>query len=194
MGRIKTLIDEFGMGLLISRAPRVLWRALRTKLATSYWKLFLGSCGQNVIISPGVRFHRPRNVRLGDHVVISENVTFGSENPRGTLVIGDHVQINRCCSIDHSGDTTIGSGTLISEGTHILSHSHGFNPRQQSVDIPKVIGKNCWIGFRSVIGETATLIEHDVIIATASVVVRSCDKTYSVYGGVPAKWIKSLEA
>jgi hypothetical protein len=26
------------------------------------------------------------------------------------------------------------------------------------------------------------------------VVVRSCDKTYSVYGGVPAKWIKSLEA
>ena len=87
----------------------------------------------------------------------------------------------------------IGSGTMISEGASIFSHSHGYNPWQASVGIPKRIGGNCWIGYKAIISENATEIKEGIIIATGSLVTKSCEQPNSVYAGFPAKWIKSIE-
>lgn len=191
--RIVLSFKELGFLLLLFRAPGIVYRGLRIRIGTLYWRCFLGSMGKDVKISYGVKFYRPRNVFIGDHVNISENVLFGSESANGKLFIKDRVQINRLCIIDHSGDTEIGSGTLISEGACLFSHSHGYDPKQVSQGIPKSIGTNCWIGFRAIVGENATRISDNVIIATGSIVVKSCDQSNSVYGGNPAKWIKSIE-
>ena len=184
---------EMGFWLTVLRAPRILWRKMNIKICTAYWRCFLGALGKNSTISWGVKIHRPHRVFIGDHVCISELVWIGSESAEGKLHIEDHVQINRGCFIDHSGDTRIGRGTLISEGANIFSHSHEYNPRQVSYGIPKTIGPDCWIGFHATIGEKATVISPGVIIATGAVVVKSCDIPLGIYGGNPAKWIKTID-
>lgn len=193
MNRLRQLQHEFGLVILALRTPRIIWRVLWTKFWTFYWRCFVGSMGKHVQIAPSVRIHRPKNVFIGDGVVISEHVDIGSENATGKLRIGNNVQINRRCIIDHSGDVDIGEGTLISEEAALLSHSHGYDPHQQSRGIPKSVGANCWIGFRAIIGENATVLADHVIVATASVVISPCEKPNSLYGGIPAKWIKSIE-
>ena len=190
---VGSYFKEMGFWLPLFRAPRILWKRISTEISTRYWRCFLGALGKNSRIAWGVKVHRPHKVFIGDHVYISELVWFGSESVDGKLIIEDNVQINRGCFIDHSGDTRISQGTLISEGANIFSHTHEYNPRQPSYGIPKTIGPDCWIGFHATIGERATVISPNVIIATGSLVVKSCDIPFGIYGGNPAKLIKTIE-
>jgi acetyltransferase-like isoleucine patch superfamily enzyme len=101
------------------------------------------------------------------------------------------VYIGSQCNI---GMCQIGENTLIGSGVHILSgkKQHNFDDpktpiQQQGGTFEKIsIGRDCWVGNSSII---MVSIEHRVIVAAGSVVVRG-PESGSVIAGNPAKKIK----
>ena len=92
------------------------------------------------------------------------------------------------------GGISIGSNTRIAGGCLIMSTNHNYNHPtilpydrtqiQQSVEI----GKNCWIGARSIICP-GVKIEDGAIVAMGSVVTKSVPKG-AVVGGNPTQILK----
>lgn len=142
--------------------------------------------GSGSRIEFGARIENPRTVFLGKNVLIGKGTLIVSEIPTAHLRIGDNVQINRSCHIDHTGSLEIGEGTLISEEVAIYSHSHGRDPRSPARPIGKTIGKNCWIGARSIILENAKVIPNNTLIAAGSVVTKSFEEEGVILAGPPA--------
>lgn len=92
-------------------------------------------------------------------------------------------------------NTIIGDYTLLASDVHIVGCDHVYNtpgcPIQYSgrgAYKTTTIGKDCWIGERSTI-ITGVQIGNGSIIAAGSVVTKDIEP-YSIYGGVPAKFIK----
>jgi acetyltransferase-like isoleucine patch superfamily enzyme len=52
-----------------------------------------------------------------------------------------------------------------------------------------VIGDNCWIGSKVTILDGVT-VENGCIIAAGTVLTAGIYKSFSIYGGVPAKFIR----
>lgn len=190
VNKFQKLTAKGSIWLMIFRGPRIIINRIRVKINTFYWTCFLGKAGKNIKIDLGVIIDIPKNVFIEDNVSIGKKVLIGAENNNGKLFLGENVQINRGCVIDHSGDLHIGKDTLISAESTIFSHTHGYDPRSKSKPINKKIGENSWIGYRSTIGENANVIVDNVIIAAGSVVVKPCTELDGIYGGSPAKLIK----
>ena len=62
--------------------------------------------------------------------------------------------------------------------------------KKRPTGLPIKVENNCWIGARSTI-LPGVVIHEGCIIAAGSVVVKNCEP-HSLYGGVPAKKIKTL--
>ena len=193
LNNIIHLYRKSGFLLTLLRFPFRTKNKLLRSFSSFYWRFFISDIGKKVIIEWGVSFELPSNVKIGDNVYIGKNVNFGSEVLNGMLVIEDSVQISEGCTIDHTGDVTIKENTLLSKDVVIFSHSHGTNPRSEAKQKKLVIGANCWLGFRSIIMESTGNIASGVIIATNSVTTKPCDSSYSIYGGIPAKYIKKID-
>ena len=103
------------------------------------------------------------------------------------------VYIGPQCNI---GKCHIGENTLFGSGVHILSGNkqHHFDDvetpiQQQGGHFSKItIGADCWLGNASLVMAS---VEAHCVIAGGSVVTRSIDEPYAVYGGNPAKRLKS---
>lgn len=103
------------------------------------------------------------------------------------------VYIGPQCNI---GKCHIGQNALLGSGVHILSGNkqHRFEDpgkpiQQQGGTFNKIsIGADCWVG-------NASLVMADVaphcIIASGSVVTKKIEEAYGIYGGSPAKYLKS---
>ena len=112
----------------------------------------------------------------------AENISLG-----GKVYIGNEVRIYA------EGGVKIGAYTKIGEGCLIMTTNHNYKSSTripydhigctQSVEI----GKNVWIGLRSII-MSGVKIEDGAIVAAGSVVVKSVPK-YAIVGGNPAKII-----
>lgn len=122
--------------------------------------------------------------------VIRPNVTItGIKN----LKIDKNVYIAGETAIHAGGGVCIGSGTNIGTGAFIFSTNHNYKSNEkvpfdntcfmQSVEI----GKNCWLGARSMICPGVKL-EDGVVVAMGSVVTKSVPKC-AIVGGNPAKII-----
>lgn len=139
----------------------------------------LGRKGVNVAIAPPFHVDFGENIRLGDHVEINMDCVFLDCN---TITIGDN-----------SG---IGPGVHIYTVTHPVSPSRRValdrdgNPYWQSLTKPVRIGRNVWIGGRSVILPGVTIGDNSTIGA-GSVVTRDVPAGTLVAGN-PAKIIKRL--
>lgn len=84
----------------------------------------------------------------------------------------------------------IGSGCLIGGGTSILSHEHIFVKPDGSYYMKDTyIGKNCFIGIRSIICP-GVHIGDQCVIGAGSVVTKDIP-AHSVAAGVPAKVVKT---
>lgn len=149
---------------------------------------------------------------------IGKGCSFGkirfSEHIRGTIFIGNKVAIFRkteLCSKKHMPiiigngsfinqqciirpNVTIGNNVSIGQRVNIISDSHeiGISEKRAGKPIfqPIVIKDGCWIGANSTILGNVTIGEG-TIIAAGSVVNKNCEPN-SLYGGVPAKFIKKL--
>lgn len=108
------------------------------------------------------------------------------------ITIGERVFINSGCHFQDHGGIHIGDDCLI--GHHVILATLGHNQipekRAECIPAPIHIGRKVWIGARAVIIGGVTIGDNSIIAAGA--VVRSNVPANSIYGGVPARRIKSI--
>lgn len=125
--------------------------------------------GNNV--GPDVKISSIRKLKLGGHVHIGGN---------GAKL---------CCE----GGLTIGYNTKFGEGCFVLTTNHNYKSDTRTpydhigLEQPVEIGRNCWIGARSIICP-GVKIDDGAIVAMGSVVTKSVPKC-AIVGGNPAKII-----
>ena len=113
-------------------------------------------------------------------------------SPKASL-LSCHFNVN-------SGEITVGDYTFCGSKVSILAGSHdmmltGFLRRDVEVvdgcDIH--IGEGVWLGSNSTILGPATIGDHAVVAAGAVVTPGTAIEPCSIYGGVPARFIKKIE-
>ncbi len=113
--------------------------------------------------------------------------------PIENIVLGGKVYIGENVRIFAEGGLKIGTYTKIGEDCLIMTTNHNYKTTTRipydHIDVAQSIeiGKNVWIGARSLI-LAGVKIEDGAIVAAGSVVTRSIPK-YAIVGGNPAKII-----
>lgn len=109
------------------------------------------------------------------------------------ITIGDNVFINADCKFQDQGGITIDDGALIGHSVVLATLNHDLDPakRQQIKPAPIHIGKNVWIGANATITSGVTIGDNAVVAAGA--VVNRDVAANTIVGGVPAKFIKTIE-
>jgi acetyltransferase-like isoleucine patch superfamily enzyme len=140
-----------------------------------------------------------------DGIILGNNVSVG----RGTwiqgtgnlkhlgkgLLVGNNVGLGTHCFYGCSGGIEIGDDTIVGYDVSFHAENHRFEDVHKPIRLQGVrhqgilIGKNCWIGARSVILDGA-VIEEGCIIAAGAVVTSGRYEANSIYGGIPARLIK----
>jgi acetyltransferase-like isoleucine patch superfamily enzyme len=109
------------------------------------------------------------------------------------LKIGRNVFFNSGVKIQDQGGVVIEDGVLIGHNVVIATINHSMNPanRADMVLSSVRIGKNVWIGANATICPDVS-IGDGAVIAAGAVVTGDVPKN-TVYGGVPAKFIKEIK-
>ena len=124
--------------------------------------------GENVHVQP------PLQVNLGENVKIGNNVS---------------IMYNLLCM--SAGGITIEDGAMIAANCSLISNNHDPKDRAVITCKPVVIGKNVWVGANSIILPGVTVGEN-AIVAAGSVVTKDVPAN-TLVGGVPARFIKTLD-
>lgn len=109
------------------------------------------------------------------------------------ITIGKNVFINTCCCFQDQGGIVVGDDAYIGHRVVLATLNHGFLPEDRDNNYPAPIrlGKNVWIGAGAVVLQGVTIGDNAVVAAGA--VVTKDVAANTVVGGVPAKFIKSVE-
>ena len=131
-----------------------------------------GSVGKKPVVIPMFNCDNGKNIHVGDNFFANYNVT-----------ILDNV------------DVTIGNHVMIAPHTVIATVAHPLSPAKRrkntAMTAPVKIGDDVWIGSNVTILPGVT-IGNNVVIAAGAVVTKNIPDN-SLYGGVPAKLIRTLE-
>lgn len=112
-------------------------------------------------------------------------------NRKPYLIMKKDSAITKKHLIDCTDTITIGEFTSIGGyGTQILSHSTSLEFNKQSC-APITIGHHCFVGTRSILLPGVELPNQSVLGA-GSVITKKFTEPLSLYGGVPAKFIKKV--
>lgn len=151
-----------------------------------YWRTAFGwSIGRGVRVHWSVSIPRRLKVRLADGVSIAKGVIIHVEVEGGALTIGDHANVADGCSLDASGELTLGRNVTLSSGAKVFTHSHGRNPRSPPKAYALRVEDDVWlcngamilastkiVGARSVIGPYAVVREP---VPEGAMIVTTCD-------------------
>ena len=109
------------------------------------------------------------------------------------ITLGKNVFINHACSFLDMGGITIEDDVLIGPKVNLITENHPLDPadRQALLLKPILIKRNAWIGAAATILPGVTIGENAVVAAGA--VVSKDVPANSVVGGVPAKFIKTID-
>lgn len=140
---------------------------LRGKLAKPFFK----KCGKNVGIGRNVTFYNPSNIEIGNSVYIAYGCWFLGA---GNLVIEDEV--------------IFGPYVVISPGNHTKIDGSFRNGPPEFSDI--TIGYGSWIGAHCTL-VLGCNVGKGTLLAANSVLNKHTEND-SLYGGVPAKFIKNI--
>lgn len=162
----------------------------------SFGRYIFRRVGKGVVIDglPEILFPCA-DITLGDRVRIGKRCVFQGA-ATSTIRIGDRVSLNDGCYITSLHSIEIGAGTSIGEYTSIRDYNHAYEGGDVSLKdqgykgAPIRIGKEVWIG-RGCIILPGVEIGDRAIIGANSVVNKSVPAA-SVYGGVPARFIKNV--
>lgn len=107
--------------------------------------------------------------------------------------IGKNVFINHGCTFLDLGGITIEDDALIGPNVQLITENHPVHPAERkALDLKSVLVKrNAWIGAGAIILPGVTIGENSVVAAGAVVNKDVPDNT--IAGGVPAKFIRSIE-
>lgn len=113
-------------------------------------------------------------------------------NRKPQLIMDEGSAISKKHHIDCSDTVSIGRYTSIGGyNTQILTHSTSLKLNKQMC-APITIGHNCFIGTGSII-LTGTSLPDCCVLGAGGVLQKSYTETHSLYGGVPARFIKKLD-
>lgn len=113
-------------------------------------------------------------------------------NRRPYLIMKKDSAITRNHMIDCTDTVTIGAYTSVGGyGTQILSHSTSLKYNRQGC-APITIGRNCFVGTRSIILPGSVLPDQSVLGAGA-MMKGKFNESFALYGGVPAKFIQKMD-
>lgn len=153
--------------------------------------------GKNVAISDRASFYNCPKITLGDNVRIDDFCVLSAGI--GGIFVGSNVHLAVYSSFIGAGKITLSDFSNISSRVSIYSSSDDYsggtmtNPMipaaytgVQSADV--FVGKHVIVGSGSVILPGVTL-EDGVAIGALSLVNRDC-RTFGIYGGTPARYIK----
>lgn len=146
----------------------------------------------NKIPSHAIRNFYYRNFmgfEIGKHSSILMRCTF--DCARG-LKLGDYAVINARCRIDTRGGVIIGKSVSISSDVIILTADHEKNENgTYDRELPVVIEEYAWIGTKAMLLPGVT-IGKGAKVAAGAVVTKNVP-ALTLYGGVPAKYIRDVE-
>lgn len=130
-------------------------------------------------------------------VSISKNTYIcGGQYINGSNIrVGSRVFINRGCYFDITGSITIHDDVVIGHGVTFVTAEHEVGPSERRAGSvnpgPIVIESGVWIGANVTILPNVNIGSGSIIAAGA--VVNKSVPSNSLYGGVPAKFIKNLD-
>ncbi|WP_294175965.1 sugar O-acetyltransferase [Coprobacter sp.] len=109
------------------------------------------------------------------------------------ISVGENVFINACCHFQDHGGITIGDGCQIGHNVVFATLNHGLAPedRKTTYPAPITLGKNVWVGSNATILQDVS-IGDNAIIGAGAVVTKNVEAN-TIVGGVPARFIKSIE-
>ncbi len=109
------------------------------------------------------------------------------------ISIGKNVFINHACSFLDMGGITIEDEVLIGPKVNLITENHPTDPndRRALITKPILIKRKAWIGAGAIILPGVTVGENSIIAAGAVVSKDVPDNV--IVGGIPAKFIKSID-
>lgn len=137
-----------------------------------------------------------RRLTRGSAVRIAPNVSFANGE---RVVLGDRVQIGARCHLwagDSTSSITIGSDSTFGPECFLTASDYGTSPGVPIAEQPKTerditIGRDVWLGARTVV--TAGVTIGDGCVVGAGAVVVSDIPAGSVAVGVPARVVRSRD-
>jgi len=157
---------------------------------------------EKAVISPDARIQpsvRDSLLKIGDFTWINAFAVIQFVGGSGDIEIGEHCYINQHCVLYSGNGIKLGNHVLIAPNTSIVPTNHaidnrdvlirnqGFAPSRGGV----VIEDDVWIGANCVLLD-GTYIERGAVIAAGSV-LNTRVAAYSIWGGVPARFIKERD-
>ena len=151
------------------------------------------------IISKNIRIRYKNNFEVGENSVIDDFSYFSTK-----VKIGNHCHIASGCSIA-GGDEfqfSLGNYSSISSGVKVWCTSNDFvndlvvlNPEKKNIGDLRIsgnvtIGNMCAVGSNSIIMPNNNIPDGTVIGALSFVPAKFIFKKWSVYAGIPIKFIK----
>jgi maltose O-acetyltransferase len=137
-----------------------------------------------------LRLLRRGGIEVRNAIVEGGCFFFGSD-----IAIGDHSMINHRAYFDTRAHIELGSGVGIATDVMLCTSTHDLGPEHKRwgayKTAPITIGAGAWIGVRAVVLPGVTIGEGAIVAAGA--VVTADVEPNAVYGGVPAKRIRSLD-
>lgn len=168
----------------------VLARRLLLKNAMQY-------CGAKLTTEQGCRFFETKKIRFGNNISIGYGCSFFAQSTEAGIEVGNNVSFNEGVMVnaDVGGSISIGNNVIVGPGVVLRSSDHIFTSRDVPIrsqgHLPGtiVIEEDVWIAANvMVVGNVR--IGRGAVVAAGAVVVKDVP-TYTVVGGVPARWIKN---
>jgi len=149
---------------------------------------------KNLYVEKSVEFLRhPKNIFLSDNIIIKEGVKLCPTNDGAIIKIGKNTTIGYYSMFFSSFSIEIGDNCLIAPFAYFVDANHGIKKNQlinqQDLEAkPIKIHNDVWIGANVTIVGGVEIGEGSVI-ASQSLVNKNVPP-YSIWGGIPAKYIK----
>jgi len=109
------------------------------------------------------------------------------------ITLGKNVFINHACTFLDLGGITIEDDVQIGPKVNLITENHPVDPaKRKYLDLKSIlIKRNAWIGAGATILPGVTIGENSIVAAGA--VVNKDVPANSIFGGIPAKFIKAIE-
>lgn len=164
--------------------------------------IILKLVGVRVGLLSGARIFSFPKVNRGSLMSFKDNVTIGRlVRLQGRITLGSHVFVNEFCSLNAGIDDeiVIGDYTSLAPDCYLITGDHDINKNNLINAVGDqggkrgsiIIGKNCWLGAKTIVLKNVT-IGDGAVIGAGSVVTGDIPP-FAVAVGNPARVIKYRE-
>ena len=149
--------------------------------------------GQDIIIDSNVKLLRfPKNISLGNGVILKEGTRICPTNINASISIGDRTTIGYHTMIFSSIEISIGDDCLIAPFCYLIDSNHQIQKdkriNEQPIEANNIVIENdVWLGTGVKILSGVTVGQGSVIAAGS--VVNQDVPPYTIFGGTPAKQV-----